>query len=50
MNIAFKEELLKSDKDVEDAKHLRRIYEGEVRNEEVDKIKKMIRRLRLHER
>ena len=47
MNIAFKEEFLKTDKDIEDARHLRRIYEREIRNEEVDKIRKMIRRLRL---
>ncbi len=46
-NIAFKEELLGSDKDLEDAKHLRIIYEDEIDNNFIEKIKKMIRRLRL---
>ena len=45
-NIAFKEEWLKSDKDVEDAKHLRIVYEGEIDEGEIDKIKEMIRRVR----
>ena len=47
MNIAFKEELLKSDKDLEDAKHLRILYKDEVDNDEIDKIKGMIKELRL---
>lgn len=47
MNIAFKEELLKGDKDLEDAKHLRKIYENEIDIELIDEIKKKIRRLRL---
>jgi len=48
MNIAFKEEYLKSDKDLEDAKHIRIIYEGEISEEEIDKIKKDIRRVKLN--
>lgn len=47
MNIAFKEELLKSDKDMEDARHLRIVYEGKINESEIDKIKHMIRELRL---
>jgi hypothetical protein len=47
MNIAFKEELLKSDKDMEDARHLRIVYEGKINDTEIEKIKQMIRRLRL---
>lgn len=46
-NIAFKEELLKSDKDIEDAKHLRIIYKEEINEEIINKIKKDIRKLRL---
>lgn len=48
MNVAFKEELLRSDKDIADARHLRIVYEGKINEEEVHKIKRMIRRLRLH--
>jgi len=47
MNIAFKEELLKSDKDLEDAKHLRKIYSEKVNKDEINKIKEMIKRYRL---
>lgn len=47
MNVAFKEELLKSDKDMEDAKHLRLIYSGLIDESEIEKIKKMIQELRL---
>ncbi|MFA4953176.1 MAG: hypothetical protein WC584_03065 [Candidatus Pacearchaeota archaeon] len=46
-NIAFKEELLKSDKDMEDARHLRIIYESEFDEEKINKIKKKIKELRL---
>lgn len=46
-NIAFKEELLKSDKDMEDAKHLRIIYEDEIDNEKIEEIKKKIKEKRL---
>tara|TARA_Y100000034_G_scaffold20219_2_gene23033 strand:+ start:480 stop:1040 length:561 start_codon:yes stop_codon:yes gene_type:complete len=47
MNIAFKEEYLKSDKDLEDAKHLRKVYTDLVSDDEINKIKQMIKRLRL---
>jgi len=49
-NIAFKEELLKSEKDMEDAKHLRIIYEGKFDEKKINLIKEKIRRLRLNER
>ena len=49
MNIAFKEELLKSQKDMEDAKHLRIVYSDDLNEDEINKIKKEIRRLRLNE-
>ena len=49
-NIAFKEELLKSDKDIEDAKHLRIIYKEEINEKYINEIKKMIKRLRLKEK
>ncbi len=44
MNIAFKEELLKSEKDIEDAQHLRTIYANSLDEEEIEKIKHEIRR------
>jgi len=47
MNIAFKEEYLKSEKDLEDARHLRIVYGRMVNESEINEIKKMIRRLRL---
>jgi len=47
MNIAFKEEMLKSPKDTEDAKHLRLVYKDKVDEEEIIKIKQIIRELRL---
>ncbi len=47
MNIAFKEELLKSDKDLKDAEHLRKIYPELINEEEIKQIKKRIRKLRL---
>ena len=46
MNIAFKEEWLGSDKDVEDAKYLRIIYKDEFNDKEIEMIKEMIKRLR----
>jgi len=45
-NIAFKEELLKSDKDMEDARHLRHIFNGKFSEEKINKIKSMIDLLR----
>ena len=47
MNIAFKEELLKSSKDIEDAKYLRLVYKEKRNEKEIDKIKKLIKELRL---
>lgn len=47
VNIAFKEELLKSPKDLEDAKHLRIVYSEMVNEKEIEKVKEMIKRLRL---
>lgn len=47
MNIAFKEELLKSQKDIEDAKHLRIAYSDIINEDEIRNIKKMIKRFRL---
>jgi len=47
MNIAFKEKYLKSDKDLEDARHLRIIYADKVDENEIEKIKHMIRNIRL---
>ncbi|CAG0983686.1 hypothetical protein METP3_02231 [Methanosarcinales archaeon] len=47
MNIAFKEELLKSEKDIDDANHLRIIYSDILDENEIKKIKADIRRLRL---
>ena len=46
-NIAFKEEYLKSDKDIEDARHLRLIFGGIVDEKEIARVKKLVRRLRL---
>ncbi len=45
-NIAFKEELLGAEKDLEDAKHLRIIYEGKLDEEKINKIKKQIKEYR----
>ncbi len=46
-NIAFKEELLKSPKDLDDAKHLRITYYEIINEEEIEKLKEMIRKYRL---
>lgn len=46
MNIAFKEEYLKSPKDLEDARHLRIVYDNLIDEEEINNIKKMIKELR----
>jgi len=45
-NIAFKEELLKSDKDMEDATHLRKMFYKGLSEEKINKIKAMIEMLR----
>lgn len=47
INIAFKEELLKSDKDIEDAKYLRITYASRVAEKEITNVKSIIKRLRL---
>ena len=46
-NIAFKEELLKAEKDLEDARHLRIIYEGKIDEDKINKIKAQIGLYRL---
>jgi len=46
-NIAFKEELLKSPKDIDDANHLRKVYSDEIIEEEIEKVKSHIKRLRM---
>jgi len=45
-NIAFKEEYLKAEKDLEDAKHLRIIYKGKIDESKINKIKEQIREVR----
>jgi len=45
-NIAFKEEYLKSDKDLEDAKHLRIVYKEKIDPEKIQEIKQKIRKYR----
>jgi hypothetical protein len=45
--IAFKEELLKSKKDQEDAEHIRLVYSDIVTESEIKKYKELIRRYRL---
>ena len=47
MNVAFKEELLKSPKDLEDARHLRKVYTEMINEDEINEIKKLIKRYRL---
>jgi hypothetical protein len=49
MNIAFKEELLKSEKDMKDAEHLRKVYPELIHEENIHNIKKIIKELRLKE-
>ena len=46
-NIAFKEELLKSPKDLEDARHLRIIYSEKLNESKISEIKALIREFRL---
>lgn len=47
MNLAFKEEYLKSEKDIEDARHLRIVFAESIDENEISKIKRIIRKLRL---
>jgi len=49
-NIAFKEEYLRSDKDLEDAKHLRIIYEDILDEETIKKIKEKIKKIKYGKR
>ncbi|MBU4308691.1 MAG: hypothetical protein KJ566_02765, partial [Nanoarchaeota archaeon] len=49
-NIAFKEELLGAEKDLEDAKHLRIIYQGKIDEDKINKLKKRIRVVRYGKR
>jgi len=46
-NIAFKEELLKSPKDLDDARHLRIIYEGKINEDKISEIKKKSKKIRM---
>ncbi|MBI2575616.1 hypothetical protein HYV84_00230 [Candidatus Woesearchaeota archaeon] len=46
-NIAFKEEYLKSPKDLEDARHLRVLYEGILNEEQINRWKVLIKKVRL---
>lgn len=46
-NIAFKEELLKTEKDMEDAKHLRIIYSSNIDEDKIREIKIGIKKIRL---
>ena len=45
-SVAFKEECLGSEKDMEDAKHLRLIYEGKLDEDYIGEYKKKIRRIK----
>lgn len=49
-NIAFKEEYLKAQKDLEDARHLRIIYEGKIDENKINEIKKKIKRIKYGKR
>ncbi len=46
-NIAFKEELLKSDKDLEDSRHLRKVFKDEINETNIVKLKELIKKYRL---
>jgi hypothetical protein len=46
-NIAFKEHYLKSDKDMEDAKHMRAVFHDEIDEDEITRYKALIMRYRL---
>jgi hypothetical protein len=46
--IAFKEEYLKSDKDIEDAKHLRIIYEDKIDENYIKEFKDKINKIKMH--
>lgn len=46
-NIAFKEEYLKSDKDIQDAEHLRIVYKDEIKEENIKSYKRLINKVRM---
>ncbi|MBI4044702.1 MAG: hypothetical protein HY392_03260 [Candidatus Diapherotrites archaeon] len=46
-NIAFKEELLKSPKDIGDARHLRIIYSEKLDEKKISELKKLVKKYRL---
>lgn len=48
MNIAFKEEYLKSEKDLEDARHLRKVYKEQIDEQKITSLKGLIRQWRLN--
>lgn len=50
MNIAFKEELLRTPKDIKDAEHLRLIYKDKLDEKGIVEIKRKIKLLRLREK
>ena len=43
LQIAFKEEYLRSNKDIEDSKHLREIFKNEIDNKKIDELKNLIK-------
>lgn len=45
-NIAFKEEYLRSEKDIEDAKHLRLVYKGKINEGKINKTKEEIKKIK----
>lgn len=47
INIAFKEELLKSDKDLSDSRHLRILFKEQIDEKKINNIKSLIRKYRL---
>jgi hypothetical protein len=47
INVAFKEKLLKSNKDLEDARHLRIVFSENIDEKEINKLKEMIKKWRL---
>lgn len=49
VNVAFKENLLKSPKDIEDARHMRIVYSEKIDEKEISRVKRLIQRCRLNE-
>jgi len=46
-NIAFKEDYLKSEKDLEDAKHLRLMFQNEINQKEINRWKTLIKKVKM---